>query len=340
MIGWRISTLPFSEKCGVVGDLLASQPETTRMLMGKVYHAAMEDNKETFAALAPQLDESALQEVMGWQRFTSCVILGTEVHYKDAEKERPVAISIDGRTPGYDPTTRTWDHDMVLTAGTMDCGWVIVVPGIGKVAVVVDFKKSRYASELNSLQLVTYGYAYSHEHGCDAFVTALWIADEGRLLTGDTYSMAEFDRGMLFERIKKAALNRGPAVTGSHCHGCWARMQCPAYLLPGAIALRDGNQELEAFVRGTLDLPTAQEWLLKVKAADEIIGLVRGQLQAYAIKHGGIPLDDGYRWGEIMSKPKRALNLKRMADAHPEIAKQYEYDVPPRSLGFRRVKVR
>ena len=339
MIGWRCSTLPFSEKCGIAGELMSQQPETISMLEGSAYHAASCDDKKRFAELCQRLPESSIEALMLWKRLESIEIDGVTLRYEDAEKERPVAISVDGTFVARDPDTNEWPHDLILTAGTLDCGW-IVQTARSKLAVVVDLKRSRYASEKDSLQLLTYGYAYAYENGCDEFAVAIYAAESAQLIWGPRVSMDMIDSTKLFERIKRAALNRGVATVGSHCQSCYVRTRCSAHLLPGAIAIE--SNQLAPFVEGGYKLMTpelAREWIDKLHAIEKLHDILKEHIKAYAKEQGGIPLEPGYVWTEVKSKPSSKINWRKMIHENGDLAEKYREETASTSKGFRRLRV-
>lgn len=223
-IGNRISLLPTTQYCQLAGKLSEEHGAGRAAAMSSAFHAreaGADDAREKLARLTPK----ELETIAGWHRPIPVTVMGHELTYEEAEKEQPVGLTMNGEfaTDGE-----------VLTCGTLDFAWVH-----DGVAYVGDMKKSRWTCEgPDTLQLLTYGYAWAKKHGCHSFVVGLWIIEDAEWnWSPKVYQMEDFSTLDLWGRIAYAAANVGTEASyGDHCSSCYGRLHCPEYTLPALFA--------------------------------------------------------------------------------------------------------
>jgi hypothetical protein len=222
--GNRISLLPVSRYCGLAAQLSEAHGAGRAAAMSSAFHAQAAAASDAKAKLA-QLTPKELEQIAGWTKPTSAVVDGQTLTYEDAAKEQAVGLTASGE----------WvDSGEVLTCGTLDFAWVV-----GGVAYVGDMKKSRWTtSGPDSLQLLTYGWAWAKKHGCHSFCVGLWIIEDAEWQwSPKVYSVVDFDSLDLWSAIAHAAGNHdGQASYGDHCGSCYGRLHCPEWVMPAAMA--------------------------------------------------------------------------------------------------------
>lgn len=295
--GARISLLPISQFCGLAVKLSEAHGAGRAAAMSSAWHAkaaGADDAALKLSRLTPE-ERAAIEQ---WKKPTPVKVLGVELTYEGAEKEQPVGLTGDGNYAA---------DGEVVTCGTLDFAWIVDHPDpfIGRVAVIGDLKKTRWASSgPDSLQLLTYGYAWAKKHGCRAFITGLWIIeDEEWQWSEKVYELDSFAELDLFYRIKSAALNTtGEAAFGEHCSSCYGRLHCPEHTLPAQFA----------------------ETVLAPVAADS--GLI----------------NDGARLGELFAFAERVAPLiekaKELAKEAARRGTQVRHPVSGKVLGFVKCK--
>lgn len=230
-LGARVSLLPLSQFCGLATSLSEAHGAGRAAAMSSAWHAraaGAPDAQEKLSRLTPE-EVVAIDQ---WKKPTPVKVLGVELTYEDAEKEQPIGLTGSGEFA---------EGGEVITCGTLDFAWIVDHPDpfIWRVAVIGDLKKTRWASSgPDSLQLLTYGYAWAKKHGCRAFITGIWvIEDEEWQWSEQVHELDSFTELDLFYRIKSAALNTtGEAAFGEHCSNCYGRLHCPEYTLPAQFA--------------------------------------------------------------------------------------------------------
>lgn len=230
-VGARVSLLPVSQFCGLAASLSEAHGAGRSAAMSSCWHAMAakaDDAAVKLARLTPE-ERATIEQ---WKLPTPVKVLGKELTYEDSAKEQPIGLTGDGSFA---------EEGEVVTCGTLDFAWIVDHPDpfIGRVAVVADNKKTTWASSgPDSLQLLTYGYAWAKKHGCRAFITGLWIIeDEEWQWSEEVYELDSWTELDLFHRIKSAALNTtGEAAFGEHCSNCYGRLHCPEYTLPAQFA--------------------------------------------------------------------------------------------------------
>lgn len=223
-LGNRVSLLPMAQFCGLAGELSEAHGAGRAAAMSSAFHAKMaggDDAKEKLARLTPK----ELDTIAGWTKPSDVMVRGRTLTYEDADKEQAVGLDAHGE----------WaDSGEVVTCGTLDFAWVHE-----GCAFVGDMKKSRWTTNgPDTLQLLTYGYAWAKKHGCHSFVVGLWIIEDAEWQWSPTvYKLDDFSTLDLWGRIYYAAMNKsGEANYGDHCSNCYGRLHCPEYTAPAALA--------------------------------------------------------------------------------------------------------
>jgi hypothetical protein len=228
--GNRCSLLPVSFYCPLAGRLSAEHGAGREARMSQAVHARFAGVPEA-QKLYESLDPDERAEVDTWHKPSTVTWLehGETVvlDYESAEKEVPVGLDKDGNFVGPDREC--------MTAGTLDFAWVREVAGM-RVAYVADMKKTRWTTSDGpaSLQVAAYGFAYASKEFCDAFVTGIWILEDGAWQwSSEMIVLGTYKADELWGRVRSAALNTsGEVTTGAHCRSCWGRKHCPEYFLP------------------------------------------------------------------------------------------------------------
>ena len=309
--GVRISGLPVSQYCGLSAQLGAEHGAGRAAAMSSAFHAKAAnapDAKDKLARLSP----AELNTISMWKTPTDVTVAGHVLTYADADKEQPVGLTIDG----------SWaDEGEVVTCGTLDFSWDL--PDIDTV-VVADMKKTPWASTgPDSLQLLTYGYAWAKKHGRSKFITGIWLIEEAEWVWSPTvYSVDGFDSLDLWGRIVHAALNnRGDASYGPHCSDCYGRLHCPEYTLP--VSLVD-TWLTPATAGGAIDDPEAMgRMMAMIRRIEPLIERVKDSAKE-AVKRGLVVTDPdtGETMKAIVCQGRESLNQKKLFEAMPE-AKQF-----------------
>lgn len=307
----RMSQLPMAEKCGKASALCSQHGAGRPAAMSQAFHAACADvpnARHLLAALSPQERE----EVQSWKKPATVVIDDAALDYDSADKELEVGLDAFGDF--------TADQKQAITWGHLDFAWAR-----GPIAFVADIKKSIWTTPdgPRSLQLHAYGRAYASKHGCKAYVTGIWAATEGEWLWNDTVVWLESPEGnAILDRIFHAAGNEGDANRGDHCRSCFARLHCPEYLLPAAMA----DTWLKPFAEGSYEISNdnACEVKARLDQAKDIISKVEGDLQEM-VRRGAVTVKDanGFKWKPIKMPGRESVDVKELRVAHPDIADKF-----------------
>jgi len=317
--GARVSLLPVSQFCGLAASLSEAHGAGRAAAMSSAWHAlaAKADDAATkLARLTPE-ERATIEQ---WKKPSDIKVLGQLLTYEESEKEQPIGLTGDGSFA---------EEGEVVTCGTLDFAWIVDHPDpfIGRVAVIGDLKKTRWASSgPDSLQLLTYGYAWAKKHGCRAFITGIWvIEDEEWQWSEKVYELDSWTELDLFHRIKSAALNTtGEAAFGEHCNNCYGRLHCPEFTLPAQFAetvlapvaadsglIHDGERlgQLFAFAERVAPLIEKAKEMAKEAAR-------RGVKVTHPVS--------GKQLGFIKCKSPEALNRTKLFAAIPEATKFLE----------------
>lgn len=303
-VGNRISLLPVSRYCGLAAKLSEEHGAGRAAAMSSAFHAQAAGATDAKAKLA-QLTPKELAEISNWTKPTPAVVLDNVLTYEAADKEQAVGLTKDGE----------WaESGEVLTCGTLDFAWVR-----DGVAYVGDMKKSRWTtSGPDSLQLLTYGWAWAKKHGCHSFCVGLWIIEDAEWQWSDkVYRVDDFDALDLWSTIAHAASNNdGQASFGAHCQSCYARLHCPEWTLPAAMA----DTVLGAVAHGgelsSDKLAEAVEYVQRIKGVIE-----RVEEQAKESVRRGIPVihpATGKSWKPSPTKGRESLDQQALFAAMPE----------------------
>lgn len=311
--GNRISALPQSEFCGMSGTLGAQHGAGRAAAMSRAFHALCsgEDASTHLAKLTP----AEREDISHWKKPADLDLgEGGILRWQDAQRELSVGLTHELRHTAY-------DDPEAVTCGTLDGGWVTTLEGT-KVAVVGDIKKSRFTSELDTLQLAAYGFAYADLHGCEAMSLGLWIAEDGVWKWGDTIDLYSLEAAALGQRVLHAALNLGEFNTGAHCSGCYSRLYCPEYLLPPSLAETELGPLCEPWTddKGPDVLLDA---LLKAQRAKQTAERVIDLCKEVANRHGGIPDGKGKVWRVTEVMGRESVSVDGLRKQLGEQAEQF-----------------
>jgi hypothetical protein len=211
-----------------------------------------------------------------------------------------------------------------VTIGHLDFAWAV-----DGVAVVIDIKKSIWTTSdgPESLQLHAYAMAYASLRGCRAYLTGLWIADEGEyLFAKEAVTLGTPRARELLNLIHHAAENDGDFATGPHCRGCWSRLHCPEYVLPA------GNSAafLNPFAEGA-ELPkdSFAIWY-ELDRLSKIVERCKDNLKE-AVRRGTTSVVDpanGQRWAQIEMRGRATLDREMLATDGVDLSKYEKHGAP------------
>jgi hypothetical protein len=310
MTGHRMSSLPIVQYCSGAAELGKRYGTTRRAVIGRAGHARLSQAAE-YPRLAAQLTPRELEEVESWVAPATVQLDFGDgpmvLDYASADKEFEVGLTEDGHA-AYHP-----DLEECLTIGHLDFGWVRKSRSGRRLAVVVDIKRTAFATvdDTETLQLKAYGFGYSKLNECDAFLVGLWIPTEGQYRWGRWHEMGGDDGRALWDRIRFAASNTSSGfVSGDHCSGCWQRRHCPEYMLPS----RDVEDKLAVLAEGfsgEIQPDKAYEiWQLIRRMADTAEAAEK-QLKGL-VKLGAITVLDGKgkRLGVVSCQGRESVDMK------------------------------
>lgn len=302
MFGNRPSSLPVAQFCGLAPRLAAEHGAGNSARLSKVFHA------KCAGALEPHqweaLTDDEQKRVDSWHKPGDIQPLkGPLLRYDDAHKELEVAVTRD-----WALTTR--EADDCFLAGTLDYCWVVNARDGTRVVFVADIKKSRYASEGPlSLQLLAYAWMACAHFEADAYCPGLWIAEEGFYSWAERIYLVDSKEALRhLEQVEAAALNKGEAVTGGHCMGCYQRMYCPEWTAPH----NDGI--LGPALAQDLSEENALTCLLAAERLKETAELAIDNIKA-AVLHGKVTIRD-------QGKVYRAANRKGKVTFSQKLARE------------------
>lgn len=316
--GNRMSSLPVVQYCPQAARLGAQYGSGRAAAMSRYFHARCAGVPCSDAVSAEELET-----IDTWHTPTDVTLWNGEVlKYEDAEKELHVGLGFSGEW--VDPAA----HDAaerLACEGHLDFAWMHTVaknesfPREHMVVYVADIKKSKWTvSGPDSLQILTYGWAYAKKVGAEAFVPGIWAAQEGEWIWGDWFDMTDLDSLDLWQRIRHAALNTGEANTGPHCRNCYARMHCPEYLFPADAVT------LNAFTEGHTPTPTeVADAYLAAQAMEDIAKRIKDNAKEYARRGGEIIAADGRRLVMSERAGRAGFDVKGLKAVHPELAAQF-----------------
>jgi hypothetical protein len=320
----RMSSLPMAQFCAHSPRL--SQIGSGRAAaMSSVFHAICADAPGAVESFA-RLPDDERDEIMTWKSPVDFDLempgsLGKlTLKYKDAIKEAEVALDKHG--------VYTADADAALTVGHIDAYWVVDVPKVGKVAVVIDLKRSQYTTVdgADSLQLMAYLLAIASKYGCAHGFTGIWSLTEGEWSFGRMLDMSDdvfSEIATITSRVLAAARNtEGDYSMGGHCNTCYGRLHCPSYLMPPEVA----ESSLAPFTDGTalaaLSPKERGELLQLVERAVKTAEAAKAALKAGV--YAGLPVDaDGKTYKPVKQKGRASFDAKTFEAEQPELARKY-----------------
>jgi hypothetical protein len=321
----RMSSLPVTQYCGQSPVIRARYSGTAERpaVQSSYFHALCAGRSEEAARLRPQLTPEELEETESWHKPQECNVdwleresVSFRLHYDDADKELEVAIRDDGESCEA-------DDPRVMTVGHIDFAWLRRTPEYN-VALIADIKRSAWTvATPNSLQLLTYGWAYSKRVGADGFIPGIWAATEGTWTWGDYVSMHELDNLDLWWRIQHAATNHGPASIGPHCRNCFARLHCPEWSLPNSERSANALAVMQESSLGKEPSPEAMaDAVLWAQSVKDVADRVLDNAKEYARRGNKITTLDGREFKVTMRQGRETADLKALKkDLGPEAQK-------------------
>jgi hypothetical protein len=307
MKGNRCSLLTITRYCGKAGELSEQYGAGRAAAKSSAFHAICSNAPDKQMLLAKLSDEEK-DDIKTWKRPADVDVNGQPLDYDSAQKELPIALDAKGNY--CDPF-----GGEAITAGTLDMAWVRTIEG-RRIAFVADIKKSKFTTLDGpaSLQVHAYAWAYAKLMGCDAYVTGIWIAEDGEWLWGEMVELEDWDSLDIWQSIAYAAMNKGEASTGSHCRGCYGRMHCPEYLLPAALA------ETSLAVLATTELDNARAFEAR-GLLDRLAAVTKSaeeNLKEWAVRNGGIRDGKGKVWKPVLCKGRTSVkNIDALVEAFP-----------------------
>jgi hypothetical protein len=287
----RMSILDVSRYCPAAGRLSEQYGAGVAAAVGRAFHAriAKDPSWEDMVARLPDEQRSEVLALYAPPDVLSIPVQGGSVNVAMSEAEHELEVTLD-----------VGDLVPAECVGHLDLAW-----HIDDLAVVVDLKRTRWACPEGpaSLQLQAYGLAYAVKRECSFYVPAIWDCTEGELIPG---KVTRVDDGP-FEAIISAALNTtGEAVTGDHCRHCYARMHCPEYLLPGALATTTLGPAATGAIENNED---ALKCLRVKESMDTLSKAVEKNLKAWAERNGGIvDPEKGKVWGPTQCAGRKGFS--------------------------------
>jgi hypothetical protein len=285
--------------------------------MSTAFHALCDGGPDGKKKLA-LLSEEEREKIEQWYKPTPLDALGFSLEYAAAQTEIEVGLSPDGNF--------CTDAEKAMTIGHCDMYWVVQVDlGDGtlvKCVVVGDIKKTRWTTPDGpaSLQVLAYGYALAQMVGADAFVPALWLAEEGEWVVGKTVGMFDLGTAELWELIRYAATNDSAEFSsGPHCKECWSRLNCPKWMVR-----YDDSLAVPGTVDGDLTPASALGLLLGAKQMEETAKAAKEYLQAWVDRNGPVPDGNGKHWAPVSTKGRESgMTPKELRERMGEAAKHY-----------------
>jgi hypothetical protein len=305
----RMSRLPIAEFCGRSGELDVGSGRAAAM--STAFHAMCEGDPAKIAPALARLTQKEVDEIKNWERpvlvhFDD----GTELSYDSAEKESRVGIDARGRFE--------LDAEKALVVGTLDMAWTVEKERgcAQRICYVGDIKKTKWTTldGPESLQLAGYGFALSAREQATHFCPGLWIAEDGEWVWGDLIDLESSRASDLWARIEHAATNQGGEFrTGGHCSSCWARLRCPAYLLP-----YERHDSLAVLSGADLTNDKVLELLVATQQAEATIKVAKEFCNEYARRHGIDDPSTGKSYRAVQCQGRESAKVADVLEAFPE----------------------
>ena len=316
MPGHRMSHLPVAQFCGQAPTLSERYGAGRAAVVSSYFHALCAE-ASSLPELRAKLTPEELEEVGEWHKPATIQVPGIEemvtLDYATAERELEVMLTSDGE--------HTYVADKAITVGHLDFAWQRTTGGM-LVAYVADIKKSKWTvSGPDSLQLMSYGWAYSRLIGADFFVPGIWAATEGEWIWGEWVDMTDLDSIDIWLRIKHAALNTGEANIGPHCRNCYARLHCPEWLFPE----HDRLNAMAAFAEGREPTSTeVADAYLAAQAMEDIAKRLKDNVKEYGRRGLPIVAADGRKLVMSERAGRAGFDLKGLTAEAPELAAKFK----------------
>jgi hypothetical protein len=307
-----MSSLPISKYCGLAPKLYAQYGSGRPAAMSTAHHARCAGDEGPMM----RLTDDEREEVTSWQKPTDVVFEdGTTLAYADAAKEVEVCLS---------PMGWPCERDEALCVGHLDFAWIVQLPEPKrspmvhetKIAYVADIKKSRWTTPegTDSLQLHAYGMAYAQKMGCAGYVVGIFIPTEGEWIWSKTIIwLGSVVHGEIWAAILASATNEGEQGSlGHHCSNCYARLHCPEWTLPAALA----STALAPLAAG--QVPTAEkaaEMVQLVKAGKQLFDQAEENLKEW-VRRGELRVLDGDReWKPVKTAGRMSWDSEKLESA-------------------------
>lgn len=317
MIGNRFSALPVSQFCAKSAALNLGAGRAAAI--SSCFHAKCagdEKWRDMFARLSDEEQEELLD-----MEYPADLILetGAVISYAAALKEVPLAL-------GEHCSALPKGHQDAITEGTMD-GAIIH----NRIAYVFDIKRSAWTSTEGPRSLQIKGYALAfcalHADEVDGYVTGVWVACDGVWQWDDQIIYLDSEQCLKdWQRVRAAALNiDGDFATGPHCRNCYARLRCPAYLVPPDQA----HGALAKYLTGQMTSDDALQLKRTLEAVKDTVEACSDALKAHVDAHGPIiDKEAGKMFAKGPVKGKLALDKKALEADHPQLIQQYTRRLP------------
>lgn len=292
--------------------------------------------------LFAMLSEKEREEIREWSIPTTLHYDDHALEWKDFEHEVKMALDGDGNAlrvvsldedgPHGDvllvPHWRGFgvgvsiDASLVIT-GSADACTVIEVKDFGKLAIVVDIKRSAYtASEgAASLQLAKYGFGAVARYNARGYLPVIWVAQENRWEFGTLVDMQSFDSATIWNRVVLAATRDDDEyATGAHCSGCWSRTRCPAHM----VQLNQDALVVPGTTQEALDHNQALQLALDLKRHKDACDKADEYLKAWEKQNGPIRDGKGKKLTHVYAKGRESsFGAARLREAMGAEAEKY-----------------
>ena len=324
-----MSSLPIALYCGHSAKLSNEHGAGRAAFQSTAYHAKIADDPE-WTTLWARLTPEEQEEASGWA-MPSDVDLGNGVVLKLEDAHKEIEVKLDSSL-----SCPLMGSKHPVSTGHIDFCWDPVIMEDGtKVVYVGDAKRTRFTSEVDSLQLDAYGWAWALKCGADAYGVGLWILEDHEWVWRKEFVYIDsFEALAIGQKLSIAIANEGEAVTGDHCSSCYGRQYCKEYLLPTMEGIPASLSE-----PGGLNDDNIIEAYNYYKAQEKIAEAAKKQVSEYIRARGSVPLGDGKVLKYLVAKNSQMVfDKKRFLDEHPDLANEYMKEAPPKNMGLRKVK--
>lgn len=300
----RFSRLPVLQYCGQAQRLGELGAGSRASAIGTAFHAKCSEAPEFeqhYARLTPE--ERDLVDVL--IRPTPITVNDVELSYDTAHKERKVSlVNSSGE---------------VVCAGTADLYWLH-----DGILYCADIKRTSFTAPdgPRSLQVIGYAHALCEELGAAGYFPGIWDATEGEWQWGEYVETLTEQYEENHATLVAAAMNAGGEYNvGPHCGQCYARKQCPQYLMPLELA----ETSLAPFTApGGITNENAAEALLLAKRAADTADAVIDRIKQHVKDNGAVVHEaTGKMWRGKEQRGRAGLDSKALEADHPELVQRY-----------------